>query len=185
MKKQINIIFIVFLLIIIILYLFSSCDSKIMGRPVWPCPYNQNRFKNLYIKKANGKYTSQSLFDIYSFTHVSHGILIFYLLYYLNNYKKKSSMIYFALCCEILWEIIENTPMIINKYRRASNISRDYAGDSIINSVGDTISMVIGFYITWNFPQYGLIIFLVIEILLYYNIRDNLITNVYQIFIQK
>tara|TARA_Y100001958_G_C21225071_1_gene550488 strand:+ start:1485 stop:2042 length:558 start_codon:yes stop_codon:yes gene_type:complete len=185
MNKQFNIIITIFLLIIIILHLFSNCDSKINSRPVWPCPYNESRFKHLYIKEENGKYTSQSLFDIYLFTHLSHGILLFYLLYYLNNYKKSSSMIYFALFFEILWEIIENIPIIINKYRRVSNISRNYAGDSIINSIGDIISMLIGFYIAWNFHQYGLIIFIFIEIILYYYIKDNLITNVYQIFIKK
>ena len=93
-------------------------------------------------------------------------------------------MIYIALFYEILWEIIENTPMIINKYRKESNISRNYAGDSIINSIGDILSMSIGFFITWYYPEHGYKLLITNELVLYYLINDNLTTNIYQIFIK-
>tara|TARA_Y100000389_G_C17121689_1_gene345745 strand:+ start:53 stop:619 length:567 start_codon:yes stop_codon:yes gene_type:complete len=173
---------IIFTIIVIILYNITNCKSQFNNRPIWPCPYNENRLKHIYINEASGKYTSQSLFDIYSFTHISHGILLFYILYYLNNYKIYNSMIYISLFYEILWEIIENTPMIINRYRKASNISRNYPGDSIINSIGDVISMSIGFYLCLYYPKYGFIILLFNELFLYYYIKDNLMTNIYQIF---
>ena len=174
-------IFLGFIVIIILLYIFTDCNTKFRNTPVWPCPYN-NRLKNIYIDKPDDKYTSLSLFDIYSFTHISHGILLFYILYYLHDYKKYNSMIYYALFYEIMWEIIENTPYIINRYRKASNLSRDYPGDSIINIIGDIISMSIGFIITWYYPKYGILFLLLNEFALYYYIKDNLITNVYQIF---
>jgi len=91
-------------------------------------------------------------------------------------------MIYYALFYEIMWEVIENTPFIINKYRKASNISRNYPGDSIINSIGDVISMGFGFIITWYYPNIGYILLILNELILYYLIKDNLLTNIYQIF---
>jgi len=183
MNNHIKIIFIIFFILIVIVYLMTDCNTTIYNKPVWSCPYNdKNRLNNLYIKEESGKYTSQSLFDIYSFTHVSHGIILFYILYQLNHKNKYTYMIYIALLYEILWEIIENTPIIINRYRKASNISRDYAGDSIINSIGDILSMTIGFYIAWYYPNNGYILLIMNELILYYFIRDNLSTNIYQIF---
>jgi len=152
-----------------------------MERPVWPCPYNNGRLNHLYVTEASGKWTSESLLDIYSFTHISHGIILYYVLYYFHGNKKYTSMIYVALLYEVLWEIIENSSVVINRYRTASNISRNYAGDSIINSVGDILSMSIGFFITWYYPKHGYKLFLINEIASYYLIGDNLSTNVYQI----
>ena len=74
------------------------------------------------------------------------------------------------------------TPYVINRYRKASNLSRNYPGDSIINSIGDVLSMSIGFFITWYYPKYGIILLLLNELALYYFIKDNLVTNVYQVF---
>ena len=67
-----------------------------------------------------------------------------------------------------MWEIIENTPYVINRYRKASNLSRNYPGDSIINSIGDILSMSIGFIITWYYPKYGIPFLLLNELVLYY-----------------
>ena len=184
MNNHIKIISIISFLIIVSILLLTNCNTKIFNRPVWPCPYNENRLKHLYIKESSGKYTSQSLFDIYSFTHISHGILLFYILYFIHGYKKYNSMIYIALFYEILWEIIENTPMVINKYREENKNSRDYPGDSIINSIGDIISMSIGFYLCWYYPNYGFVFLLLNEMFLYYYMNDNLLTNIYQIFIK-
>ncbi len=184
MNNHITIVFIILIGIVLFILLFTNCNKKIYNRPVWPCPYNENRLKHLYIKESSSKYTSQSLFDPYSFTHISHGILLFYILYFINGYKKYNSMIYIALLFEILWEIIENTPMIINKYRKVNKNSRDYPGDSIINSIGDIISMCIGFYLSWYNPNYGFIILVLNEIGLYYYMNDDIIMEVYQLFIQ-
>ena len=182
MNNHINGLTIGFFVAVSIIYLLSDCESTFMGRPVWPCPYGENRLQNLYVTESSGTWTSQSLFDAYSCTHISHGILLFYILYVVHGYQTWDHMIYIALAYEILWELLENSPMIIERYRAASTISRNYAGDSIINSVGDVLSMSVGFIGTWYFPQHGYKVFLVNELLLYYFIRDNLLTNVYQIF---
>jgi hypothetical protein len=78
----------------------------------------------------------------------------------------------------VSWEILENTNFVIDRYR-AATISLDYYGDSIVNSVGDTISMVFGFVLARLIPVWGSIAaVIVIEIALIYLIRDNLFLNV-------
>ena len=59
---------------------------------------------------------SKNLIDIYSFSHISHGIL-FYLFF---NYLKVDFFIglYLTIILEFLWEMFENTDYIINKYRK-------------------------------------------------------------------
>ena len=65
MPNHFKIIFIIFIFVVLFILLFTSCNTKIFNRPIWPCPYNENRLKHLYIKESSSKYTSQSLFDIY------------------------------------------------------------------------------------------------------------------------
>jgi len=175
-----NYILYAFLSIIIVVYFMTNCDTKYNNKPIWPCPYN-NRLTNIFISKPDDEYTSMSLFDIYSFTHISHGMLFFIILYYIFN-QKSPSMVFVALGLEILWEIIENSEYIINKYRAKNELSRNYSGDSIINSIGDILSCFIGFVIAWCFPKYTIPILLINEITLYLLIKDNLLTNMIQIF---
>ena len=180
-------IILLFISLIVIIYITTDCNSKIYGKPIWSCPYNEERLKNLYIPESDGKYTSQSLFDIYSFTHISHGILLFYILRYIYK-KKNEKMIYisiiYAIILEFIWEIIENLPITIERYRKTNKLARDYEGDSIINSIGDILSMIIGFIIAWYYPDYGYSLFIANELVLYYFIKDNLVMNIYQIFIK-
>jgi len=177
----------IFLIIflIILISLTRPCNSHIFGKPLWPCPYN-SRLKHLYIKDADGPYTSQSLFDIYSFTHISHGMILFFIISFMNkvfNLKMNEiNFTYLIIILEIFWEIIENTPYIINKYRKNSIISRDYKGDSVINSLGDVTSTIIGFLIALYFTKLSVLLLILNEIVLYYFIKDNLFTNVMQVF---
>ena len=121
---------------------------------------------------------SQQLFDPYTFTHVIHGIAFYLILWGL--FRKKLSPVQrllLAIGIEGTWEIIENTDYVINRYREAT-ISLDYYGDSIFNSIGDIISMAIGFIMAWKLPKKIIVAAIVlIELGLLYFIRDNLTIN--------
>ncbi len=124
---------------------------------------------------------SQHLFDWYTFTHVIHGLGFFFLLFIIEKvFGKKiplTTKFLIALFLESSWEILENTDLVINRYR-AATISLDYYGDSIVNSLGDIIAMATGFWIAAKKPIWlsvGLLVF--IELALLYVIRDNLTIN--------
>ena len=180
-NKVFQLTFIIFIIIIVVLFRTTNCESKFRKTPIWPCPYN-DRLSNLYIDKPDDKFTSLSLFDIYSFTHISHGMILFVILNYIFK-EKKISMLFITLGWGILWEIIENTDYVLNKYRKNNILQRDYFGDSLINSIGDIFSAFVGFVIAWNFPDYAIPMVCASEILLYIKMKDNLLTNTIQIFV--
>lgn len=83
-----------------------------------------------------------------------------------------------ATLIEVAWEIAENTDMIINRYR-ATTISLDYYGDSVINSVSDILAMIAGYWVAFKLPiRYSVVLVLGIELFLLYWIRDNLTLNI-------
>jgi hypothetical protein len=122
---------------------------------------------------------SQHISDWYTFTHIIHGFG-FYLLLLLINKKWRMSlglMMVLAVMLESAWEVFENTDMIINRYREVT-ISLDYYGDSVINVIGDIAAMIIGFWLARKLPAWlTFMIFILIEGLLIYFIRDSLILN--------
>jgi hypothetical protein len=122
---------------------------------------------------------SQHLTDWYSYSHVLHGIIFYWLLTIVAKGRLSvAARMVLAMGIEAGWEIFENTPFIINRYR-AQTVSRDYFGDSIVNSVGDMLSMLVGFLLASRLPAW-ITVFLLIatEVLLLALIRDNLTLNV-------
>lgn len=129
---------------------------------------------------ALGPENSQQLFDWYSLTHILHGLLIYLLLYLVDRKKRLSfgARLLIAIGIEGAWEIIENSSLIIDRYR-ATTISLGYYGDTILNSVGDVLCMAAGFYFAYRMPIWmSAALLVIIELGLAYAIRDNLTLNI-------
>lgn len=121
---------------------------------------------------------SQHLTDWYTFSHVVHGLIFYAVLTYLLPRASWAAKLAAAVALEAGWEIIENTEMVINRYRTAT-ISLDYFGDSVVNSLMDTFAMMVGFGAALLLPV-GASIALGIgfEIFMAVMIRDNLTLNI-------
>jgi len=145
----------------------------LMGRiPVCTCGFG------LYSPDAWSSENSQMLIDPYSLSHILHGFIFFYLLFFFRKKMRLEYALLIAVALEIGWEILENTPLIINRYREAT-ASLNYYGDSILNSMGDLASMYIGFFLASRLSwKIVLFLFLLIEIVLLLTIRDNLTLNI-------
>jgi Protein of unknown function (DUF2585) len=121
---------------------------------------------------------SQHITDWYTFSHIIHGFIFYGLLHLIGPRWSFAAKLAVATLVEGLWEIFENTDMIINRYREAT-ISLDYYGDSVLNSVCDILAMIAGFYAASRFPvmvTVGLAV--IFELAVGYIIRDNLTLNV-------
>lgn len=121
---------------------------------------------------------SQHLTDWYTFSHVIHGFLFYALMWALFPDRPLLQRLAAAVAIEAGWEIVENTPLIIDRYRTAT-IALDYYGDSIINSVADILAMMLGFWLSSILPVPAIVsIALFFEGFTGYVIRDNLTLNV-------
>lgn len=121
---------------------------------------------------------SQHITDWYTFSHVVHGILFYGLLWLTARRLPPGARFVIAVLLEASWEVLENTPLIINRYR-AVTISLDYYGDSVINSMSDIVAMMVGFGIARKAPVWAAIaIVVVLETMMAVMIRDNLTLNI-------
>ena len=121
---------------------------------------------------------SQHLTDWYTPSHIIHGILFFGFFTLILRKTSINVRLTLALIVECAWEILENTDMIINRYREAT-ISLDYFGDSVINSVFDVLAMLSGFWLARILPVWASVVLAVaLEALAAWLIRDGLILNI-------
>ena len=121
---------------------------------------------------------SQQVSDWYTLTHVEHGLGFYALLFLLARRLPMPLRLLLAVGLEGAWEIVENSPFIIDRYRTAT-VSLDYYGDSVVNSVADVVAMMGGFWMARRLPVWGTVAFIVVvELLLALTIRDNLALNI-------
>jgi hypothetical protein len=127
---------------------------------------------------VNSRHNSQHLIDPYSFTHILHGILEFWLIGLVFRKLPLAWRFVIAIFIESSWEVVENTNYVINRYREAT-ISLDYYGDSIANSFADIVCCGLGFWIAYTIRLWwSLALFVAMEIVLLFWIRDSLLLNI-------
>jgi hypothetical protein len=128
-----------------------------------------------------GPTQSQMLADWYSFSHVVHGLIFYALLWLVARRTPVEWRFLLAMLVESSWEILENTPMVIDRYRTAT-AALGYAGDSIINSLSDIAMMAIGFLAARKLPLWGaILLFIALELIPLVVIRDNLFLNIWML----
>lgn len=148
-----------------------------MGHPpICKCGYITFWYGN-----PSGPETSQQVIDWYTFTHIIHGFGLYLLLWLVAPRMPFGVRLVLAIGIEAGWEVIENTPFIIDRYRQSA-LARGYFGDSAINSVFDTLATTLGFVLARISPVWlsvGMVVGT--ELFLGYMIHDNLILNIIQL----
>jgi len=123
------------------------------------------------------------MLDPYSFTHFLHGFMLAGSLLLLFRFVVKRNVstswrLVIALVLEALWEILENTNAVIDRYREAT-AALGYQGDTVVNSLGDMLCCGLGLLIARKLGWLrSLPIFIVTEIVLLFWIRDSLILEI-------
>ena len=121
---------------------------------------------------------SQRVADAYSFSHIAHGILFFALLWLVARRLPVSYRFLIAVLLEAGWEVLENSPLIINRYREAT-IALGYVGDSVLNSCSDIAMMALGFWFASRTKTWvSVSAVLAMEVFCLLWVRDNLTLNI-------
>jgi hypothetical protein len=121
---------------------------------------------------------SQHVADWYTPSHLIHGLLFYGVLRLVGRRLAVSARLILATALEAGWEILENTPLIINRYREAT-IALDYYGDSVLNSASDIAFMAAGFLLASRLPVWAAVALAVaLELFVLAMIRDNLSLNI-------
>jgi hypothetical protein len=159
----------------LLVVLAAAAILWLMGRPL------TYRGGLIELWGPTGAKQSQMLLDWYSASHIVHGFLFYGLLHLLAKRWKTGQRLLAATLVEVAWEIVENSPVIIDRYREAT-ITLGYRGDTVLNSVSDIAMMIAGFLVAARVPVWAsVMIVLVLELVPLAIIRDNLTLNVWML----
>jgi|SRR5438552_4439428 len=159
----------------LVIILIAAAIELAMGRnPICTCGTI-----DLWVGARDSPKTSQMLFDWYSLSHIVHGLLFYAALWLVARRRPVEWRFLAALLIEASWEVVENTPLIIDRYR-ATTAALGYSGDSVLNSMSDILMMCVGFLAARKLPVRGSILLLVVlELVPLFVIRDNLTLNIW------
>jgi hypothetical protein len=162
------------LLALLIIAAAAAIELAMGGHPICTCGSI-----DLWVGSRDSPKTSQMLADWYSLSHIVHGLLFYALLWLIARRWPVGRRFLAAMLIEAAWEVIENTPIVIDRYR-ATTAALGYSGDSVLNSMSDIVMMAVGFLLARKLPAWVAIALLVaLEVVPLFVIRDNLSLNIW------
>jgi len=165
------------LVIVAALLALQALALYLMGQP----PFCTCGVVRLWQGTIAGPENSQQLTDCYSPSHVVHGVLFYALLWLAPPRLPVVWRFAIAMGLEVSWEVLENSPPIIERYRQQA-LAAGYSGDSIINSVSDSLCAAFGFLLAARLsPWQSAVLALFLETFTGYMVRDNLMLNIIQL----
>ena len=136
---------------------------------------------DLWVGGRDSPRTSQMLADWYSLSHIVHGLIFYAALWLIFRRWPVARRFLVALIVEAGWEVIENTPMVIDRYRETT-AALGYTGDSVLNSMSDIAMMCLGFLAARRLPLWAsVLLLLALEVIPLFVIRDNLALNIWNL----
>jgi uncharacterized membrane protein YjdF len=151
----------------------TAIEEHLQGR-LWWCSCRQF----FWTGDAWSSRTSQLFLDPYSVTHVLHGLVFYGLVALLFRGLAPGWRYFMAMLIECVWEIIENTNTVIQRYREAT-ASLGYQGDTVMNSMGDILCCGIGLFLARKLGwRRSIALFFSLEIVLLIWIRDSLLLEI-------
>lgn len=137
---------------------------------------------DLWVGARDSPRTSQMIADWYSLSHVVHGLMFYAALWLIFRRWPVQVRFLAALLIEAAWEVVENTPFVIDRYRETA-AALGYNGDSVVNSMSDIVMMCVGFLAARKLPVWASIVLLIaLELVPLFVIRDNLTLNILNLF---
>jgi hypothetical protein len=161
-------------LTIVAAFVATALLLRVEGR-LWLCACGSIKLWSSQVCSANN---SQHFLDPYSFTHLLHGFLFFWLIAWLLGRISGGWQLALAVAVEACWEVFENSNFIIDRYR-SETAALGYTGDTVVNSFGDILCCLVGFTIARRLGlRRSLVVFAVLEVVLIFWIRDSLLLEI-------